>query len=281
MVLGESRKRSEFFILPPSGHVVPGIFRNRSADSELHDDLLAKVQRFRGRIYLEDGAVTRRELTSDGRHNSPVDEASWHVVSLDSERRVCACLRFLEESNAKSFDDLWVRNAAAARSTQGSAFRRALEGELAGARKAGLRFGEVGGWAVAESHRRTTEPLRIILATYGLLELLGSCVGVATATWRHSSAAILRRIGLTSLSVDGRALPPYHDPQYDCSMEVLRFDSRLPNPRYRSLVQELGASLKAAPTICTENMGATLQNSFWNFDMPAAEPSFGSLVPVN
>ena len=81
-------------------------------------------------------------------------------------------------------------------------------------------------------------------------------MGVATATWRHSSAAILRRIGLTSLSVDGEALPPYHDPQYDCSMEVLRFDSRLPNPRYRQPGGAIWGELESAPTICTENMRA-------------------------
>jgi hypothetical protein len=217
-------------------------------------------------------------MTSDGRHVSPVDERSWHVVSLDTDGHVCACLRFLEESHARGFDDLWVRHAAAARSKQGVRFRRAEEREIAGARQVGVKFGEVGGWAVAESHRRTTEPLRIILATYGLLELLGSCVGVATATWRHSSAEILRRIGLTTLASDSGVLPPYYDPNYDCEMELLRFDSRTPNPKYRDMVSELGARLKMAPVICSATKRIPLQDAVRGFEVKLTEPALGSMV---
>jgi hypothetical protein len=279
MVLCE-RKRSGFVILPPSGHVVPAMFRNHQADSRMHFALLTKVQRFRGRIYLDDGAITRQELTSDGRHKSPVDDESWHVISLDSQGQVCACLRFLEESDLRNFDDLCVSRAAAARSGNGKAFRRAVEREISHARETGMRFGEVGGWAVAENYRLTPEPLRIILATYGLLELLGSCIGLATATWRHSSAQILRRIGLTPLLVDGIALPPYHDPAYDCEMEVLRFDSRLPNPKYRQMVHQLASSLLLAPLFGPGYPQTALQSGMRRFEMPGAVKPLPALAPV-
>jgi len=272
------RRRSEFVILPPSGHSVPAKFRNQQADSRMHFALLTKVQRFRGRIYLDDGAITHHELSSDGRHKSPVDDESWHVISLDSRGEVCACLRFLEESDLRNFDDLLVSRAAAARSNHGKAFRTAVEREISDARESGLRFGEVGGWAVAENYRLGPEPLRIILATYGLLELLGSCIGLATATWRHSSAQILRRIGLEPLLVDGNALPPYHDPAYDCEMEVLRFDSRLPNPKYRHMVRTLASSLLTAPLFGPGNPRRTLQPTQRTFEMPL-EP-MAVLAPV-
>lgn len=84
----------------------------------------------------------------------------------------------------------------------------------------------------------------------GLLECLGSCTGVATATFRHGSAPILRRIGLRPLSADGVELPPYFDPRYGCQMQVLRFDSRFPNPKYREMVAEFRSSLTTAPVIC-------------------------------
>ncbi|HEY2016105.1 MAG TPA: hypothetical protein VGH38_21530 [Bryobacteraceae bacterium] len=140
------------------------------------------------------------------------------------------------------------------------------------ARRMRIRFGEVGGWAVAESHRWTLEPLRIILATYGLLQLLGGCSGVATATFRHSSAMILRKIGLTSLESDGAELPPYYDPNYRCHMEVLRFDSRFPNPKYREWVSELAASLASAPVICREGMRPAREKVFPVFEWPALVP---------
>jgi hypothetical protein len=246
----------------------------------MHFALLGQMQRFRGRIYLNDGAITRDELTSDGRHKSPVDDESWHVLSLDSKGQICACLRFLEETDLRNFDDLLVSRAAAARSGNEKAFRRAVEREISDARETGLRFGEVGGWAVAENYRLGPEPLRIILATYGLLELLGSCIGLATATWRHSSAQILRRIGLEPLFVDGTALPPYRDPAYDCEMEVLRFDSRLPNPKYRTMVSALAASLLAAPLFGHGTPRPSLQPSQRGFEMPRVGKVIPALAPV-
>jgi hypothetical protein len=230
---------------------VPGIFRNIQAGAPRYRDLLARMQRLRGRVYAEDQAIHQTELTADGRHKLAVDEHSWHVLSLDQHDDVVACLRYVDESEAGGFDDLWVRHAAVAHCpTLGFRFREAVELALKRTRQAAIRFGEVGGWAVAEEHRWTTEPLRIILATYGLLELLGSCAGVATATFRHSSSRILRKIGLTALTVGGEELPPYQDNQYGCQMQALQFDSRSPNSRFRNWVAELSRDLAAAPVIC-------------------------------
>ena len=199
-------RKTHFVILSPSPYPAKGIFRNLCNDDGLRHGFMAAMQRFRGRIYAEDGAIRPADLTSDGRHITPVDEKSWHVLSVDDSGEVCACLRYLEESKATRFDDLWVRHAAAVQSTKGSSFRKAVEQEMLRARELGLGFGEVGGWAVAKDHRWTIEPLRIILATYGLLELLGGCAGVATATFRHSSAIFAAdRIDLPD-SEDG-ALP--------------------------------------------------------------------------
>jgi hypothetical protein len=56
----------------------------------------------------------------------------------------------------------------------------------------------------------------------------------------------LRRIGGASLEADGIELPGYFDPSYDCMMEVLRFDSRNLNPRYRAMSAELSRHLSSA-----------------------------------
>jgi hypothetical protein len=222
--------------------------------------MVAEMQRLRGAVYAKDGAIQKSDLTADGRHRSLVDERSWHVLSLDRNNRVCACLRYLDESAADGFDDLWIRHAALARIPGlGHQFRGAVEHGLRAARGLGMGFGEVGGWAVAEAHRCTFEPLRIILATYGLLRLLGGVVGLATATFRHDSAPILRRIGLTSLVSGGRDLPPYYDPAYGCEMEVLQFDSRRPAAKYEDGVEELAEALRTAPVICRERPKTALQ----------------------
>jgi len=268
MVLSRSRTQTKFVVLPPSKLAAPGVFRNVEVDTGRHDQLFADMQRFRGRVYKDDGAIQNGELTADGRHKVSIDEESWHVLSLDMHGRVVSCLRYLDESHAAAFEDLWVKHAELARCPKlGRNFRGAVEAGMAKARKQGMGFGEVGGWAVAEDHRWTLEPLRIILATYGLLQLLGGCSGVATATFRHSSAMILRRIGLASLVAGGQELPPYYDSQYRCQMEVLQFDSRNPNPKYADWVAELAGLLTAAPVVCRESFAQSLQGVFRGFDV--------------
>jgi hypothetical protein len=211
------------------------------------------MQRFRGAMYLRDGAIQKSDLTVDGRHQVEVDDRSWHVLTLDRHNRVCACLRFVDETRATSFDDLLIRRAALADSPElGYRFRSAVEDRMRVARQMGMSFGEVGGWAVAEEHRHTLEPLRIILATYALLELLGGSLGVATATYRHESAPMLRRIGLGGMLSAGEELPMYYDPHYGCQMQVLQFDSRRPNPKYRGWVTELESDLTYARVVCRQ-----------------------------
>jgi hypothetical protein len=280
MVLSRTHTQTRFAVLPPSSFrpATTSQFRNVEVDTRRHDELIAEVQRFRGRVYLDDGAIDRSDLT-DGRHKVGIDDHSWHVLSIDSNGRICACLRYLEERNASVFDDLWVRHAALSQCPKyGNRFRGAVESEMERARQMEIGFGEVGGWAVAESHRGTLEPLRIILATYGLLQLRGGCTGIATATFRHSSATILRRIGLNSLSWDGAELPPYYDPQYHCDMEVLHFDSRFPNQKYRESVSELTYALAASPVICRDGGQSALQRVLHGFEIPAAEPKLAFAV---
>ena len=259
-------------ILAPAGSTLGGSFHNPQANAKRYGSMLASVQRFRGAIYSADGAVPKSLLTSDGRHRAPGDEQAWHLISMGPGNQVRACLRYLEESDAAGCDNLLVRHAAALNSTIGNAYRDAVEDELGRARTEGLRFGEVGGWAVDEKLRNTTESVQIILAMYGLLELLGGCLGVATATWRHHSAGILRRIGLRALEAEGVELPPYFEPMYDCQMELLRFDSRRPNLRYRETVHDFAADLRCAPVICGEPERVT-RDVWGTFGMPAREPA--------
>jgi len=54
------------------------------------------------------------------------------------------------------------------------------------------------------------------------------------------------------MAVEGVALPPYYDDHYHCQMEVLQFDSRLPNSKYINWILELGSYLSTTPVICPE-----------------------------
>jgi len=274
-----TRSRTHLAILTPSRFTSAEVFRNIDPNNRRHRNLLANMQRLRGRVYESDGAVRRSELTADGRHKLEIDDSSWHILSLNSQGEVVACLRYLDESHASNFEALRVRHAAVARCPlQGARFRCAVERQMERARNTSVAFAEVGGWAVSEEHRWTPESLRIVLGAYALAEVLGSCVGVATATFRHGSAGILRRIGLAALEVDGEEIQPYHDSQYGCLMQILRFDSRAPNPRYRGWVVSLMGELLHAPVICRERSafraayaGARRLGQFGSVRGPAAE----------
>ena len=247
-----NNRQSRFVILPPSWRAVrPQVFKNIHPDSHSYDRLIADMQRLRGRVYLQDGAIQARDLTRDGRHALEIDQHSWHVLTMNEEGKVSGCLRFLEEKIAQKFDELWISHSALAHCpTWGARFRRAVEREIAKARLKNVSFGEVGGWAVTEERRCTMDPLRMVLATCALFRLMGGCIGLATATLRHGSAAILRRIGLAPLQLDGVDVPAYYDALYGCRMEALRFDSDFPNPRYAHAIDDLCAELSTAPIVC-------------------------------
>jgi hypothetical protein len=237
-------------LLAPADVPIPGVFRNISHTSSTHSHLLSAMQRLRGRLYLEDNAIHPAAIAADGRHALSDDNRSWHLLTLDSAGAVVGCARYLLHGSGVRFDALKVSrvplgNAPAWRAP----LRLAVESDLAIARAAGLAYVEVGGWAMDRSIRCTTECLRSVLTTFAWSRMIGGALGIATATERNGSASILQRLGGQPLEWEGSVLPPYFDPEYDCRMHVLRFDSQWPNPRYEESVAQLRAELVDVPVI--------------------------------
>ena len=234
----------ELVLLAPEGRYIPESFTRRRIDRGEYARRLIEAQRVRGRIYLTDGAVKSEQLTADGRHVQRADFDSWHLLAVDEDGDVRGCARYRHLTGKVGFDDLGVRDSWLARCAQwGLSLRAAVESEIVLARQRGMAFAEVGGWAIVPEKRYTTEALRIAMATYSLARILGGCVGVSTATERHRSSTILRRIGGRPLECGGTKLPPYYDPQYGCRMEVLRFDSNSPDASCRRWVEQLSERL--------------------------------------
>jgi hypothetical protein len=237
-------------LLAPSASEIPAVFYNRYQDAGLHDRLLREMQRLRGGVYLRDGAIEASQLTRDGRHSVAADSASWHLLTVDSENRVRGCARYLPYPNSVGFVDLGIRTCPLAQHDRLSGkFRSAVETQLSIARRDDIACVEVGGWALAEDSRASMEALRVALSSYALADLLGGCIGFTTATTKHSSSSILRRLGGKPLNVSGFEIPSYYDPQYKCEMEMLCFDSRQLNPRYRAWAEELQSELMTAPMV--------------------------------
>jgi hypothetical protein len=239
-------------LLPPPRAKIPASFRNVASEPEQHERLLGQMQRLRGSVYLEDGAISSSDLTA-GRHQTASDRRSWHLLLLDGAGDVCGCLRYLLHSPETDFAQLIASETPLA--TCGiwrSVLTSSVKTELELAKALDVPFIEVGGWAIREELRKTVEALRMVLATYAFSREFGGAIGFTTATVRHSSSSILRRIGGLSLEANGATIPPYEDPHYNCRMEMLRFYSWAPNARYAVWIRELGRILRSVPVICPD-----------------------------
>jgi hypothetical protein len=207
------------------------------------------MQKLRGSVYLKDGAIDAAQLT-DGKHRLDVDESSWHLLVLDQDDRVCGCVRHHVYPEKTDFPNMDVSRSALAQSEEwGEKLKAAVNSELGLSRRLDLPCVEIGGWALAEGIRGTTEAVRMALAMYSLSQVLGGSIGISTATRRHCSASILRRIGGRGLQYEGSELPAYDDPQFKCKMEVLRFYSWAPNPRYSVWIEKIKQELRAVPVL--------------------------------
>jgi len=237
-------------LLAPRHASIPNSLANVVVDAERHTDLTAAIQRLRGAVYLEDGAIRADQLAADGRHVQAADEASWHVVSLDGDGHVRACARYRPYAPSVAPEDLGVWQSALARDAHwGETLRAAVAAEIERARVLGLAYVEVGGWAVCRQRRGTPHAFETAVASYALARALGDCIGITTATVRHCSARVLRKLGGRSLVASGVELPAYFDPLYGCVMEMLGFDSRVLNRRYGAHIDRVFARFAHVPVI--------------------------------
>jgi len=250
-----------FSLLAPAVASVPSCFAAAESNPETYRKLLAKLQRLRGRIYLEDGAIESWQLMADGRHRAASDERSWHLLAMEKEE-VTGCARIQVYPPDVTFAELAVARSAQARSpVWGPALQRSVTAKLDCAQAGQLKFIEAGGWALTPELRCTTEALRIALGGYALGQLLGGCLGLSAATMRHSSASILRRLGGCPFMWKNQILPPYYDPVFRCEMEIIHFDSRAPNPRYRVRIGQLVEELRKTMVLCPADPLKSLSES--------------------
>lgn len=249
MFLGAARDR-QMILLPPGGAEVPGCFRTVHAGAERRHRLIEDLQRLRGAVYLAEGAVEPWQLDATGRHIRAADRDSWHLLALDRGGAVLGCSRLRPHRGRVRFEDLEVTHSALAQSEAwGGKLRDAVELEMARASRRGLGYGELGGWALADSIRGGTEALRMALSMYALTQLLGGFLCLSAATRRNGSASILRRIGGSPLVARGKEIPAYYDPQYRCEMELLRFDSGQPHRRYAEWIEACRRVLEQTPVL--------------------------------
>lgn len=246
----EMRTRRKIILIAPNSADCETVGDAGDEGTGRYERLLSAVQQFRGRIYSADGAIRSSDLDEHGRHRLPADYQSWHLVSLDDRDQVCGCSRYRVHPRHRPFSDLSASRSALAQSPFWEPrVHDAIESLRNLAWRRGVDFVEVGGWAITEELRRTPEALRIALGTYALAGLLGGCIAITTATIRHHSAYILRKIGGSSIMSGQEELPPYYDLEYDCEMQLLKFDYAHPNPSMAVWIEQLRQELASVEVI--------------------------------
>lgn len=191
--------------------------------AELHDDLLDAIQRLRGATYVADGAIAASRLDAHGRHREREDDDAWHLAITDAGGEVVGCVRCLSYPPGTHFDELTtLRDIELARSAEmGFLYRRAVDYHLGKAERAGRSIVVPGGWAVDASHRRSSIAFQLLAGVHMLCRQERAAACIATATLRHGSAAMLRRLGAEPLAVAGTEVSRYFEPKYGCDMEAL------------------------------------------------------------
>jgi len=246
----EARQSGRQYVLLAPSHGAASQFDQALVDPSRHHRLLAEAQRLRGRIYVKDGAIRPSDLSADDRHIQAADDQAWHLLTVDQNETVVACIRYFAHEPSVGFSELSLAGSGIARLPElGIRMREAVETELDGARRRGVWYVELGGWAVCESLRCTTEAIRTLLTVYALSQVRGGAVGLSSATTRHHSSSILRRIGGRPLKANGVEVSSYYDAQYACEMELLSFDSESPNPRYASWIRDCREVLHQVPVV--------------------------------
>ena len=228
------------------------LFNRMSVSKRRHETWLARMQELRGHVYLQDGAIDSKELMS-GRHRLETDQDSWHLLLADHKHNVQGCIRYRPYSEDVEFSDLGVAHSELAKTSRwGERLKLAVQGQLGLARRMGVSFVEVGGWALAPEVRGSAESVRMALAMFALSRILGGAIGLSTATRRNCSASIIRRIGGSPLGTDRFQVPSYYDHKYGCEMEILQFHSSEANPRYEPWIEHLQMQLEDLEVICDE-----------------------------
>jgi len=255
MKFGCRRTFQSLLLLAPSSSTADAGLGFSETDDYQYNTLLKAAQQLRGRVYLQDGAITSTSLTRDGRFIHSQDAQSWHLLIMDDDGKVGGCARFIPHHDYVSYNELGVAKSALAHCHNwGTRLRRAIEAERAMALSRGITFAEVGGWALSEELRYSAAALEVFVNVCALAKRFGGAVAVTTATLRHHSSAILRKLGGRTLVNDGVALPSYFDPQHNCEMEILKFDSDCPNPKYQHLIEQCQENLATVPAICAASV---------------------------
>jgi hypothetical protein len=252
--------------------VIPPLFPSSDSDCVIgerfsspaeHRAAISEVQRFRGRVYVADGAIPASALDEEGRHYQEFDFENYHLCLRNSQGDIGGCFRLSFYRPAANVEDLklyeLIERMPLDLAQNSHAALRAL---VVSSRAEGVHIVEAGGWGLDEELRQSRAAMLPPLAGWALCQIMGDALVAASATTRHHSSTILKRIGGFPLMNDGKELPPFMDDYHGCEMELVGFDSRKPHPKYEKLVAELKSFLLTKIHVSVGHRHPRIENEF-------------------
>lgn len=227
-----------------------------------YDAQLARIQRFRGGVYVADQAIPASALDADGRHRSTADTDRWHLYMCEQDANLMGSAWAIRHEQTIPFSGLHMAEYARRMPNDSADDLHTYVEAIR--RKSGTKIGEIGGWVVASNRQLSSTGLMFVPACWGLFQMLGGAIVLSAATVRHNSAAILKRVGGFNPIVRGSPLAPYFDTFHHCDMEIVAFDSRLPPKLFPDLADRAEERLRElcgdlpGPESCRASQQSTL-----------------------
>jgi hypothetical protein len=266
---------SRMMILAPVKASCPHLLLSRIHDGEKHARLFDEMQKVRARVMLREGAISGAAIDPEGRYTMPGDDQSWHIVKMRDDGAICGCARILVHPRDVRFEDLRVATCRGGAHWD-PCLRDAVERELLWARYFNLLPIEPGGWALDDNARGTGGGIGLAVAAFAWARLLGECFGFLTATVKHCSATMLRRLGGTPLrTAAGTPVPEYWDERWGTGIEVLRFDTNSLDQRFHRMLDQACNELMRSPVIFRKpsgSMARTISPSVFGTESLASIP---------
>jgi predicted GNAT family N-acyltransferase len=232
-------------LVGPIGTSASAITCKEQNEPDLQRATLEEMQRFRGKVYLDNQVIPAQALDERGRHFSAFDFVCWHFLMRKGDGRLCGCIRARLHTVGNDCDDFALHEMInRLEANQKRRYANAVQSFLENAYRQERPLLEVGGWAVDRGFRNSMAAPLLTLACYALAQLLGNCLVLASAGNVNGSANILRRFGGLPLQEGESNLPSFFDAHHNCDIDILAFDCFLIPPKYQATVDEVRRFLR-------------------------------------
>ncbi len=245
----ELLEKYHFVIIEPEiSEYKPDAF-SMTRDSDLRYDFMFELFKMRGSVYLQDGAISEENLDKFGKYVSPHDKYSWQVLLLDSSKKPHGGLRirFWDFENIRAHfmqthaKELIDRMDCDNQKVYQESIIRFLDEEMRT-----KFFGEVAGLVITDYEKNSPAALLLVAFCFAFGEFVGGFNALVSATERHYSNRIMRKIGGHRIphKETKEYLNTFFDSKYNCNMEYIVFESACPAALIQDLCKKIQEKLK-------------------------------------